>query len=227
MRFLTFIYFLSIAYLVSAQSQNIIGSAQQQNGTAGFFGTLMTKKEMNTTIDGSPYINSYWKPGILKLQNDTEVNVNLLNYNVYENSLTYKEQDKEYLISTYSDLKQFVIGNDVFVYLYSDHSKDIYQLLSDGPIRLLKRYYCRILMGMESKGIIGATNDKYMMNDDLYIQKKGLQPDGFKTRKRELFKLMDDKKEEIRSYIDKNGLNIHKEEDLILVFDHYNKLISM
>ena len=30
-----------------------------------------------------------------------------------------------------------------------------------------------------------------------------------------------------RSYIDKNGLNIHKEEDLILVFDHYNKLISM
>ncbi len=227
MRFLALIYFLSIAYLGSAQSQNIIGSAQQQNGTAGFFGTLMTRKEMNTTIDGSPYINSYWKPGMLFLENDTEINVNLLNYNVFENSLTYKEQDKEYLISTHTDLKQFVIGDDVFVYLYSDHSKDIYQLLSDGPIRLLKRYYCKILMGMESKGIIGATNDKYMMNDDLFIQKKGLQPDGFKARKRELYRLMDDKKEEIKFYLDENDLNINKEEDLIQVFDHYNELISM
>lgn len=82
-------------------------------------------------------------------------------------------------------------------------------------------------MGMESKGIIGATNDKYMMNDDLFIQKKGLQPDGFKARKRELYRLMDDKKEEIKFYMDENDLNINKEEDLIQVFDHYNELISM
>lgn len=226
MRFFVLIYLLSSYYWVSSQSQNIIGSTHQQNGTSGFFGTLMNQKETNTTIEGNPYFNENWKPGKLFLENDVEIDVNLLNYNVFESSLTYKERNKEYLISTYSDLKQFVIGEDVFVYLYSDHSKDIFQLLSDGQTRLLKRYYCKILMGMESKGIIGATNDKYMMNDDLYIQKEGLQPDEFKMRKRDLFKLMEDKREEIKYYIDDQGLNIHKEEDLIQIFNHYNKLIA-
>ncbi len=226
MRIFSFIILMSITYWATAQSQNLIGSAQQQNGRAGFFGTLMNTKETNNTIDGDPYFSPNWKPGMLYLENDVEISVNLLNYNVFESSLTYMERNKEYLISTYTDLKKFEIGNDVFVYLYSDHSKDIYQLLSDGPIRLLKRYYCKILMGMESKGIIGATNDKYMMNDDLYVQKEGLQPDEFKTRKRDLFKLMDDKREEIKVYIDDKGLNINKEEDLIQVFNYYNELIS-
>ncbi|MBV6643553.1 MAG: hypothetical protein KI791_22730 [Cyclobacteriaceae bacterium] len=227
MRTFTFIYLLSITYWASGQSQNIIGSAQQQNGRTGFFGTLMNTKETSNSIDGNPYFNETWKPGMLYLENDVEINVDLLNYNVFENSLTYKERNKEYLISTYTDLKKFEIGDDVFVYLYSNHSKDIYQLLSDGPIRLLKRYYCKILMGMESKGIIGATNDKYMKNDDLYVQKEGLQPDEFKTRKRDLYKLMDDKREEIKYYIDDKGLNINKEDDLIQVFNYYNELISI
>ncbi len=227
MRVFLFLGTFIISTLVSAQSQNIIGSAHQQNGTAGFFGTLMNKKEANTTIDGNPYINENWKPGKLYLENEVEIDVNLLNYNVFENSLTYKERNKEFLISTYSDLKRFEIGSDTYIYLYSNHSRDIYQLLAEGPLKLLKRYYCKILMGMESKGIIGATNDKYMMNDDIFIQWEGLQPDEFKVRKRNLYKLMDDKKEEIRSYIEKMDLNINKEEDLIQVFNHYNQLISI
>ncbi|XOV93644.1 MAG: hypothetical protein ACFHWX_02820 [Bacteroidota bacterium] len=218
---------MTISSCLFGQSQALIGSTQQQFGRQGFFGTLMDTKATNTTIDGSPYINENWKQGKLYLQNEVEVDVELLNYNVFEGSLTYVENNREYLISTYTDLKSFTLGNEDFVYLYTDHSKDIYKLLSDGPIKLLKRYYCRIMLGMDSKGVTVATNDKYMMNDELYVQKEGLQPEEFKTRKKDLFKLMRDKEDKVEAYIDEMNLNVNKESDLITIFDYYNQISSI
>lgn len=208
-------------------AQEVIGTTFQQNGSAGFFGTMISTTNPNTTIDGSPYYNENWKSGMLILENKQEIPVDQLNYNVFENSLTYKEKNREYLLSTSIEVDKFSIGNDAFVYIETGNHKEIYQLLSDGPLKLLKKYYCKILMGTESKGVIAATNDKYMVNDDYYFQFGQDQPEPFKTKKRDVFDLMEKQEDQVKDYMSKMNLNINKEPDLVQLFDYYNQLTSI
>ena len=123
-------------------------------------------------------------------------------------------------------LKSFTIGTDKFINIWVDsnvtnlYASGYYQALAEGPVSLLKKEVKKIrerIVGTEIVYQIDVTTDYYVKEkQNLYLI------DG----KKAIIKILNNKSQELKKYINAERLNYNKDKEtmLIKVVNYYNLL---
>ena len=206
--------------------QSLTGSGNgEANYTSGYF-TKYVSTVKYEQIDGSPYFNDDWSSGTIKLMSGVELKIESCKYDVYEGKLMFLKDEIPLYFSNPEDIKSFTIGSSKFINLKLDKNNDFYEKLFEGKdFLLLKEYKCVYVEGKETDGINPATNDKYSVNANYYFKKGNEDFKRVKFKEKSVTKLMLDKENEIKKYIQENKLKFKDENDLIEIFEFYSTLI--
>jgi len=111
-------------------------------------------------------------------------------------------------------------------YGISDDLKGFFEVLSEGPLTVLK--YTRITLLKPTYNIaldVGEKDYRILKKADYYYLRegKGAKPEKFKYSKSTLLELMKNKKAQVEKYVEENNLNLKQEADLRKVLNFYNQ----
>lgn len=176
-------------------------------------------------IEGSHYLNDEWKEGKINYLGKNYL-VKDFKYDLYNGVLLFKLKDIVYEIPDNSNITTFSIGDKNFINIKhgKKFEKDFLEILiNTGNIKLYKKHICQFLPGKEGNGIVPTKNDSYRYRKEYFTQVNSKIPVKFSPSKRNIYKMIPDSKNEIKSYIKKNRLKVKKESDLIKVISFVNK----
>jgi len=111
-----------------------------------------------------------------------------------------------------------------FIDNYDKVKPSFFEILADGKIKLLE-YYKVIVQKPDYVDAfnVGSKDIKIIKQTQLFIT-QGKEIIRFRSRKRQLFEAMTDKKTEIQKFIKENDLVIKDKNDLIKIFKYYNSI---
>jgi hypothetical protein len=187
-----------------------------------------------TEVVGNPYLINEWASGTVNLENNQSAPATL-KFDICSNNLLFKGQNGEPLVLK-NKINGFTLNNTlaeisninflVFVNGYPLTGKQteatFYQLIADGPVRLLKYYKKNIDEHREFTSAVTTRTFKFF--DSYYIFKKG-QFMEFQPNKKSIVKLFDDHAAQLDAYIQANNINFKSDTDLQKLFNWYNSLI--
>jgi len=176
-------------------------------------------------IEKNPYyLAAAFKEGSIDYENMHYDHVQLMYDEVADIVLLSDSTHQIQLIK--EKLKSFTIGTDKFINIWVDsnmtnlYASGYYQALAEGPISLLKKEVKKIrerIVGTEIVYQIDVTTDYYVKEkQNLYLI------DG----KKAIIKMLNNKSQELRKYINAEHLNYNKDKEtmLIKVVNYYNLL---
>ncbi|WP_266363422.1 hypothetical protein [Tellurirhabdus rosea] len=125
-----------------------------------------------TDVQGSPYLNDAWTVGSVTSLNDKVYSGLKVRFDAYAGELEYEDKGKPYRL-TASQIKGFSMLNGVdtlrFVSVAAGPGNPFYQLLYDGPIKLLKQTKVNV---MELQVYNSATKTKEFSKAEQYFAMK-------------------------------------------------------
>jgi len=174
-------------------------------------------------IEGNPFLEKEFKPAVIIKNDGTEIRDFLLRYNVYKNSMEFKQKEIVLYIADPSSISKIILDHRTFVYAsYTDSRKirlSYLQLLVDGKYQLLKKYNTVYNPG-EPK------SNKSQMFEELqpgfYLRYKNGMAHEIHSKK-ELIKILQPISSEITSYIQQTKINFRNEIELANTITYINR----
>ncbi|MFD1144966.1 hypothetical protein ACFQ4C_27805 [Larkinella insperata] len=177
-------------------------------------------------VQGSPYLNEAWKEGTVTAANNKSYPNLKLRYDVYGGELEYMQNNQTYRLSP-GALKEFriidsgeMVFRNGFAAVNNNTPTTFYQILVDGPAKLLKQYKVNMT---ENKPFNSATVTKEFQKQELYFVVK---PDGTVQRiqknKKSVLAALSDQKDRLETAIKEKDLNLGDENGLMAVVESYN-----
>jgi hypothetical protein len=197
-------------------------------------GRIYTEK--NHYAENSPYLFPEWRQGTVQFTNGKILTGLELRYHSAADQLLYYNRADNYTMIVESDyVKEFSLIDPVNLKLirfrrlgfqtnyFPDSHNCFVQILAEGHVSL---YAIRIKQKQNSSGSNQSQAQQfyYSSSNAYYLQLKGKGLVKFKPSNREVRNILSDKKEELKSYIRREGLNTRKESDLVKLIDYYNSL---
>jgi hypothetical protein len=226
---ITFLLLMIFSFFaVSAQIQRV-----NVSGSANF--ALTITPQQDRTVLGSPYLNPEYMFGKVEIENEPTIET-LLRYNVYNKELEMIYHGDTITVIKPFLLKYFILNNRTFVYSLcisenSDQefvSADYFEVLSAGRMQLLANHYSEIETNSYATNYCGGGGDGrnyfvhktslYYRNGDTGAARK------LQKKKKQILNLMGERKQEVVQYIREARLILRRDEDLVQLFDFYNKL---
>ncbi|MGN7987412.1 hypothetical protein ACTJKC_08730 [Pedobacter sp. 22226] len=177
------------------------------------------------------YLYETWNKGSVKLSNDSLYKGMNLMYDLSNDRLIFKADNdlpqlfklavKEFTITSSENggaSKKFKSG---YPSIDGGNEKTFYEILSEGKITLLKRVQMKRVDEREA-GMLYSV--KKMKPVDTYFIEKAGKLEKIKRERSAIYPLLSQNKAEVDSYISSNKLNIKKDSDLSVLFDHFNTL---
>lgn len=177
------------------------------------------------------YLYETWNRGSVKLANDSLYKGINLMYDLSNDRLIFKSDNglpqlfklgvKEFTISSPENggtSKKFKSG---YPSIDGGNEKTFYEILSEGKIPLLKRVQMKRVEEREA-GMLYSV--KKMKPIDTYFIEKAGKLEKIKREKSAIYSILSKDKIEVDNYISSNKLNIKKDGDLAILFDHFNAL---
>ncbi len=183
-----------------------------------------------TSIKGSPYLKEEFSLGQFYIS-DSLIDKNLFRYNIYADEIEIKENDQLYGLLKIEGTKLVLDNYTILLKEYVNQdklkSKSYFILLTNGEkIGLYKRKRCKLTPAQKATTPNQMDRAaKFTTYDDYYIQKENqniLQE--ISIKKKNILKIMQDKKDIINNYIDKNNIDVKNEKKLTELFTFYNSL---
>ncbi|MFC5412555.1 hypothetical protein ACFPMF_24735 [Larkinella bovis] len=177
-------------------------------------------------VQGSPYLNDAWKDGTVTTAN-SKLYPNLkVRYDVYAGELEYSQNNQTYRLSP-ATLKEFrimdaseMIFRNGFAAVNNNTSTTFYQVLVDGPTKLLKQYKVNMT---ENKPFNSATVTKEFQKQEYYFIAR---PDGsvqkIQKSKKSVLAALADQKDQLEKLIKEQALNLNDESSLVALLERYN-----
>lgn len=175
------------------------------------------------------YLYSSWNRGSVKLSNDSLYKGMNLMYDVSNDRLIFKADNgspqlfklgvKEFNITSAENdgaSKKFKSG---YPAVDGGNEKTFYEILSEGKTTLLKRTQMKRVEERET-GMLYSV--KKMKPFETYFILKDGRPEKIKRDKNVIYPLLSQDKATIESYVSNNKLNLKKDTDLSILFDHFN-----
>lgn len=227
------IFFVTLSFETSAQ----LNFTNTNSGRFLQFGDINGKSLRNEkydpAIDGTPFINPEWAEADLLTtagQLFEKVKVKL---NIESNELYYLDSANTTLIAMDGKVKKIsftnIISKENIPYVFQNgypaidnKSKNYYyQVLCSGKINLLKKFYKNI---ETFKNVMSGEQRKEFVEYSGYFifSAAGIEP--FQNSKEYFLKLMNDKEEAAKQYLDANKTNFKKIPDLVKFITFYNGL---
>ena len=225
-----FLSFLLLCLSIVAYSQNDIGGTTITDGFKMKAGALK----------GTPYLLTDWVSGYAVDNNGNLTEEKLLNYNIYENVLTFKPVNgsKDIMAINSDSYSGFILidetgKNYLFTKVDGDqfekHKKEtaFYQIVAP-PSKYVLLETKKILNDPNKSGWISSQNPTkraefntsttyyVLAEDDIYYK--------ISLNNGSVIKAFSDKKKEVSAFIKKNNLKIRTAEDVNKVAEYYHSL---
>ena len=177
-------------------------------------------------VQGSPYFTEGFVAGKVFTEQNKSYSA-MLRYNGYSDQIEMKEMDKvtsllkrEYITAR--------IGNATYkIEKYKDNDatkQGYFVLLNKGEAQLLLRQQKQFVEGKESSTSYGnKVPPKFVEKKDYYIKLGENEAVPVKLKKKELLKLLGDKKG-AQEYVSSEGLKLKTEKEVLQFLNHYNNL---
>jgi hypothetical protein len=214
---------------VSVQAQPETMSREDLNGLSS---SKVIRVVSTTEYNGSPYLTPDWQKGHVMMNELAKSQVLMMRYNAHKNHVEYFEDDAVFMISP-DRIAGFVIytndGDIVFKNGFESEEHDInratlMRVIYDGSIKLLQHHKVLLKDGMQTYG--SATNNKRFVEDNEYyfVDREGKFHEVKRLREKDILRLLDDKKDELKKYAKAQKLDFDKEDDLKILLKHYESL---
>lgn len=227
--------------LLFAQKSNPNPGQNQAKITQEFIESQMNEAKKgigsNREIEGSPYYREDWNPGYFIKTNDKATSSYPMRFNINKNQLEFKFDENTLYIASPKPIKGFVLtpkngpiitfkqGYDI---PNSNISQNTFvQVLHDGKTKLLLHHRNRLLKGHSKDMFTGKITDRYISESNYYLIDENGQAEQVKLREKDLLKkLAKSLKTQLKTFIDKNKLNLKSEEDVITLLAEYDRFLS-
>jgi hypothetical protein len=215
---------LMVAVLLMAARQKTLAQIATDRGSISIDGGgHSTGFNLNTSIDGSPFLSEEWADGVATDNTGATYNARF-KYDVYKDQLIFAgDNDAPMLITipiaTFT-LKDRLYANGFPAYDKLTHNS-YYQLLNKGKVELLKRNFKKVLEVTDNTNSV--VGHRYEDNTSYFLYKDG-KITGFNPNKKNVLAAMSDKQVQVTSYAASNKLDFKKDADLTKLFDYYNTL---
>jgi len=229
MRNLMLIFFCFFISLTQAQTPYTVEYQTQ----AGVFGVQVRNPEAtNTKINGSPYLNQSldFMPGTIMIDDSSIIAELMMRYNVYNQQFEIQEKNEVKAIIKNDRLKGVNISgcnyeNRLF-FNGEFFEKGFLEVVHLGKVSIYKRHECKIKEGYYNDRVAaGRKNDSYNHKYEYYLMtNKDQNPKKIKLSKKQLISVMQDKKDQVKTYIKENKIKVKRKEDLSNLLKYYETL---
>lgn len=227
------IFFLFISCEASAQ----LNFTETNNGGFVQFGDMngrsLRNEKYDPAIEGTPFINPDWADADLLTTGGQLVKNVKVKLNIESNELYYLDAANTTWIALDGKVKKIsyinLISNENIPFVFQNgypafdnkNENYYYQVLCSGKISLLKKQYKNI--EIFKNPLSGEQRKEFVEYSRYYVfSAAGMEP--FKNSKEYLVKLMNDKGEATKQYLDENKINFKKIPDLMKLISFYNEL---
>jgi hypothetical protein len=195
-------------------------------------GTVKTFDNRYEGVKGTPYVFEEFRQGEVFLKNKNKVVIEALNYNCFENEITYMDPstDEVRLLNKFQvDLFTIQDGDKVlrFVPLQLEDAETIFVEVLYNKGSIAYKVYKKEWVKANYEGGYSADRkyDEFVDKYDLYFSKKGDNTlYQAKKSKKQVMAAFPDQKSNISSFIKSNKLNLKEDESLVKLLKYYDSL---
>lgn len=223
-------YIRITAFVICLGTIPSIASAQREVATQNFANTTdgspvpIVKYE---NVTGSPYLIDDWSTALVKLQSGQTYKDVKVKYDQVSDELRFENNGKELVfINPISEFKIKLPKNNSVKDLYfkcgfAPDPKAFYQVLAEGKTTLIKKNRKIIV---DKTPYNSATAVKVFEPQTKYYLYRDHKFEGIKNNKKTILGILSDKTAVLNSYIQKENINLNRDEDFGKLITYYNSL---
>jgi len=223
------ILFLSVA---------IVGFAQGDRGTSDLAHGINLRKD---NFKGHAYLLNEWVSGFAVDLNGKLTEEKLLNYDIYQNKLTFKKEtaSDDIMVVTTASYSGFMLTdpeskkNYLFTKIEGNQFKKpkkstkFYEI-AKAPSKNVVLESVKILKDPNSSGWsssrLTTKNAEFVMKTYVYVLDSNNKYSKVGVSRGSLLKVFKDKKKEMSAYMKQNNITISEAADMVAVVEHYHSL---
>ena len=223
MRLVLMMFAIFSAGLGFSQSTEELLNEESDRGLVGGINDLWlynTVRSGNEEITGNPFLYEDWNNEGVVYAKGVAHSISKLNYNMYSDEVAELKSKNEVFVYDKAAIDSLEISGRHFKKL----NGSFYEVISKGDkLSLLKQHSTRVQKGQFNPTDGTTTPSRLVRMEDYYTSQSG-KVDKFKPSKGSVMDLFADKQSEVKKFIKDEKLSYKNEEDLMRLFDFYNKL---
>ena len=180
-------------------------------------------------IQGSPYLFPDYREAFIVMDDNSHYH-GKLRYDLYTDEMEFQVKGHTYWITPRERVKKITLDNRTFIFLKTKGNKkgSYYELVVDGPCRLLARHLITFHEAEEAKPYQDPKPARFENKHTLYYLQRNNDPGTLELvrNKKSLLTFLQDHAQEIGKFIKKEHLSVNREEDLKKIITYYNGLLS-
>jgi len=183
----------------------------------------VTKIFSEKDIEGSKYRESSFEIAEIYV-NEKLYKKYAIIYNAYNDEIEVKSDNNNFVLSKEEYIS---VVKKTYKYVYYNHNqnKGYFVVFNKGEIALLLKAKKKIKKAVEPKSGLGSYVPPKFINDYKYfIRNERGTLRTIKLKKKDILKVLGDKKEEVSKFVSSKKLSFKKEKDVIKIIDFYNTL---
>ena len=226
--------YITILFLTVA----IVGYSQGDRGTSDLKHGIKLRKD---NFKGHGYLLNDWVSGFAVDLNGKLTEEKLLNYDIYQNKLTFKKEtaSDDIMVITTSSYSGFMLSDEktdknyLFTKLEGNKFKKpkkvtkFYEIVS-APSKNVIMESVKILKDPNASGWsssrLTTKNAEFALKTYTYVLDANNKYAKVSVSKGSLLKVFKDKKKEVSEYIKSNNISINDPSDMVAVVDFYHSL---
>jgi hypothetical protein len=199
-------------------------SSSAQNVTVGPGEKPLLKSLIKTPVEGSAYFNDRYGQGKIKTVGQKEFEVKNLRYNLETQQLEYTENDQVYAIQ--DSVQSFILSDPSGKTHTFEKAKNItprpfFELLVNGRKKLYKLNEAK---KQTTEDFYTKRKTSKMVRQDSYFAGEGDKFQKINPSVKGLSSALANHREQIKTFITQENLDLKSDADLVAVFKFYNSL---
>jgi hypothetical protein len=192
---------------------------------------IITYNIKSGELIGTPLLSEDFMKGTIYFHTDRKVSDLMINYNIFTGELLYKKEGNTYEVNT-SDVLYFTVNepeeNKIQMYqqefIPQASRREFIQVLYEGNTMLYKRRVKEFQESDYKNPYSDARRYDEYRDRTIYMVKLNRELKELKPRKKAVLELLNDQADQVGIFLKEEEINLNKEDDLIKLFDYYNKL---
>ncbi len=225
-----FLWLLSVSGItLQAQEQEIVKFLDDFRVTQEIHNPAAGVITSYASIKGSPYLFPDYREAFIVMDDNSHYH-GKLRYDLYTDEMEFQVKGHTYWITPRERVKKITLDGRTFVFLKTkaDKKGGYYELLVNGPCRLLAKHLITFHEAEEAKPYQDPKPARFENKRTLYYLQKAGDPSALTLirNKKALLAFLSDHSKEITSLIKKEHLSVTRPEDLKKIISYYNDLLS-
>lgn len=218
-----------IAFLVLIGSQL---NGQSLSTLSSFYNNYFVEKKKEgkqasryLKIEGLPYENIEFEESIIHMKNKKSYLIPL-RHNIYANTFEFKLKNRVLNINNPDDIIKIELKDKTYIYFPIDNKKVYLELLVSGNTNLVRKAQVILKPAEKPSAYKEMKPPRFHRSKDLYYLIDNQGTVFLLKKKKSFLKYGNVKKEELEIFINKEKINIKKEEDLVKLIKFFNTLLE-